>query len=346
MHRVVSSACRPAASRLLGACPAAVTWRPSALVLPAALGAEDFATGTTASASVVHRRFATSSAFGAAAALSAAVRARRHGRSVLRARRRGAGAVQRSAGDGTMETGSDAAEDELSQKLRLALERFEAEVNRPDGEINLPRAAALLTLHADPGLDVEALVHEPFSRLRADFRAYVDAANLVPLEEVPEALRLYTLAASLCAFMAKEGFTGCERSDSTYYRAENSLMNRVLERRCGIPITLSIAYIVVGEAVGLELRGVNFPGHFLLAFGRGTSTGLVDAFENTVVPQDQAEQIVQAVGGVLPRIPNTVFLMRMLGNLQGVYERDGNFAPAARIVQYARRLEAAVAAFR
>mmetsp|Transcript_85616 Transcript_85616/g.232147 ORF Transcript_85616/g.232147 Transcript_85616/m.232147 type:complete len:110 (-) Transcript_85616:12-341(-) len=109
MHRVVSSACRPAASRLLGACPAAVTWRPSALVLPAALGAEDFATGTTASASVVHRRFATSSAFGAAAALSAAVRARRHGRSVLRARRRGAGAVQRSAGDGTMETGSDAA---------------------------------------------------------------------------------------------------------------------------------------------------------------------------------------------------------------------------------------------
>src|SRR5258705_4061572 len=56
-----------------------------------------------------------------------------------------------------------------------------------------------------------------------------------------------------------------------YYDPRNSYLNEVMERRTGIPITLSILYLEVGKRLGLNLKGVSFPGHFLvkLAVKRG-----------------------------------------------------------------------------
>src|SRR2546427_86289 len=56
-----------------------------------------------------------------------------------------------------------------------------------------------------------------------------------------------------------------------YCDPRNSYLNEVIERRTGIPITLSILYLEVGKSLGLNLKGVSFPGHFLvkLAVKRG-----------------------------------------------------------------------------
>ena len=57
------------------------------------------------------------------------------------------------------------------------------------------------------------------------------------------------------------GFTG---NADDYYDPRNSFLNEVLDRKLGIPITLSMLYVEIGRRIGLALRGVSFPGHFLV----------------------------------------------------------------------------------
>ncbi len=57
------------------------------------------------------------------------------------------------------------------------------------------------------------------------------------------------------------GFEGNRRR---YEDPRNSCLNEVLERRTGIPITLSVVYMEVARRAGLRVDGVNFPGHFLV----------------------------------------------------------------------------------
>lgn len=235
--------------------------------------------------------------------------------------------------------------------MRSALELFEAEVAKPDEQIDLVRAAALLALHADPQMDPEAAVMQPLRELAVAFRERLEAAAAsIPGDpSMPESVRLHLRAVSLCAFMEEKGFTG-PRTEEGYYDAANSCMDKVLETRQGIPITLSLAYMAVGRAGGLELHGLNFPGHFLLGFSRGESAGLLDAFTNSVLTEADAAALFRRLWGVsvqlqrswrsMPRVPNIAFLQRMVRNLQTVYERNGNLMRAAQVTQYARRLEA------
>lgn len=72
-----------------------------------------------------------------------------------------------------------------------------------------------------------------------------------------------------------EGFQG---DRDTYYDPDNSYLNRVLERRCGIPITLGILYMAVAARIGVRMFGVNTPGHFVIGCNTETETLYVDAF--------------------------------------------------------------------
>ncbi len=71
------------------------------------------------------------------------------------------------------------------------------------------------------------------------------------------------------------GFCG---NDNDYYDIDNSLIPRVLESKRGIPITLTLIYRAVGTAIGLDIEGVNSPGHFLARVHLGSDTMLVDPF--------------------------------------------------------------------
>src|SRR3989442_3646335 len=73
-----------------------------------------------------------------------------------------------------------------------------------------------------------------------------------------------------------------------YYDPRNSFLNDVLERRVGIPITLAVLYIAVGERAGLPVRGVGMPGHFLLKYSP-TSSGeiFIDAFNGRTLSRQE-----------------------------------------------------------
>ncbi|HQY29225.1 MAG TPA: transglutaminase-like domain-containing protein, partial [Burkholderiaceae bacterium] len=62
-------------------------------------------------------------------------------------------------------------------------------------------------------------------------------------------------------FADQLGFRG---NANDYYDPDNSYLNRVIERRLGIPISLSVLYIELAEQVGLPASGIGFPGHFLV----------------------------------------------------------------------------------
>lgn len=247
--------------------------------------------------------------------------------------------------------------DDISKALRIALTKFEAEVSKPDEDIDLVSAAALLALHADPMMDPYEAVLNPITDLAHKFRAHIgvtkDACVADAAEElqVPESICLHARAEALCNFMAEQGFTGCPQTEDGYYDASNSRLDHVLQRRQGIPITLSLVYMEVARAGGLELQGMNFPGHFLLGFGQGDSAGLVDAFSNRTISEEQTEQLLGRLFGQKIKLadswrqarplPNMMFLARMVRNLQNVYDRQGNLAQAAQVAQYSRVLETA-----
>ncbi|CAJ1444575.1 unnamed protein product, partial [Effrenium voratum] len=209
--------------------------------------------------------------------------------------------------------------DPISQALRVALANFKDEVNKPEEELDLTRAAALLALHADPTVDLEAKVFQPLKRLREGFLRRADELRSFSVgEPSPEAL-----AAALCAHLTAEGFEGCSRTPEDFYRAELSLLHHVLESRRGIPISLAVVYREVAGDL-LELWGANFPGHFLLGFGRGDAAGLVDAFAGTCAAAPRCEELLSDAFGRPSRLapgwahplPSRALLRRMVRNLE------------------------------
>lgn len=74
------------------------------------------------------------------------------------------------------------------------------------------------------------------------------------------------------------GELGFRPNEDEYYSVDNSYLHRVVERRTGIPITLSLVYIEIGRAIGLKLTGVGFPGHFLVKLPMNEGALFIDVF--------------------------------------------------------------------
>jgi regulator of sirC expression with transglutaminase-like and TPR domain len=125
-------------------------------------------------------------------------------------------------------------------------ERFTELMARPEPEIALDEAALLLAAHAHADLDVDARL------------AQLDA--LASLAAGMSAGELSTL------LFVGEGFRG---NATDYGDPRNSFLDDVLDRRLGIPITLSVVMLEVGRRCGLQLHGVGMPGHFLVGGGPG-----------------------------------------------------------------------------
>lgn len=92
-----------------------------------------------------------------------------------------------------------------------------------------------------------------------------------------------------------EGFHG---NRDSYYEPENSYLNEVLARRCGIPISLGILYMAVASRTGLKMFGVNAPGHFVVGCHTSGGAWFVDPFTNGDVLDQTAckQRIEQTVG--------------------------------------------------
>jgi regulator of sirC expression with transglutaminase-like and TPR domain len=195
-----------------------------------------------------------------------------------------------------------------------ARSRFAAELARPEPEVDLARAALLVAAEEYP-----QLVPEPYlQRLdlfaeRVRDRLSEESAPLLVLQEVARVL------------FEEEKLRG---NAEAYYDPRNSFLNDVLDRRLGIPLTLSIVYLEVGWRLGLPLRGVNFPGHFLLRFEGETLRLLIDPFLKGLIRfEDEAQELLdRAYGGTVALQPSYLrdadrksIIVRLLANLKAVY---------------------------
>jgi len=199
-------------------------------------------------------------------------------------------------------------------------------VAREDRSIELARACLLIAADAYPALDVDGYVGE-VERLARRLRARL-APELGAEERV----------VALNGFLFDElGFSG---NVEEYYDPRNSYLNEVLDRRTGIPITLSVLYLEVGRRIGLPLEGVSFPGHFLVRLRVRGGMLVLDPFVGGE-PQSEAElrerlkRVIPpgATGGIpvqdlpleqfLEPATHRQILARVLRNLKGIY-RDAD----------------------
>jgi regulator of sirC expression with transglutaminase-like and TPR domain len=134
----------------------------------------------------------------------------------------------------------------------------------------------------------------------------------------------------------RQGFRGDE---GDYYDPRNSYLHEVIERRRGIPITLSIVYLSVGRRLGQSVAGINAPGHFLVRSG----AAIVDPFDGGRVWSDASfQEHLRQLGAsdpaedanrLLTRPPGTrEILARVLANLKANYLRRGELPRALAVV--------------
>jgi regulator of sirC expression with transglutaminase-like and TPR domain len=210
-----------------------------------------------------------------------------------------------------------------SDKLAAAeaRRRFAGEVLRPDAEVSLARAALLVAAEEEPRrCDVEGCLRL-LGELGEGARARIERAAADPVEAgargAVEALNQY--------LFGELGFRG---NEADYYDPRNSLLHHVLERRTGIPITLSIVYMEVGRRAGLSVEGVGLPGHFVVrAFEPGGAPVLVDPFNAKATDEEECQQRLDLIYGGrvtlgaehLRAAGVREILARVLGNLKGVY---------------------------
>jgi len=204
---------------------------------------------------------------------------------------------------------------------RSPRERFAAAVAAPDDAIDLAEAALLIAAEAYPGLDVAHYLRV-LDELAAAAEPAVHGAGA-------EAQRVHRLV----EFLAVErGFRG---NQEDYYDRRNSLLNQVLERRTGLPITLALVYMEVARRLGLTLLGVGFPGHFLAKFP-GPPELIIDPFFGQILtPADCQTRLRAALGQDAQLDPSHLraatakeILVRMLRNLKQVALQAREYEPA------------------
>lgn len=192
--------------------------------------------------------------------------------------------------------------------------RFAAEVSKADAEVQLARATLLVGKEEEPrACDVGRCLAQ-LDEMGEEARARIVRGGETPVE----ALNKY--------LFDEQGFAG---NVSEYYDPRNSMLHRVLERRLGIPITLSVVYMEVGRRAGLRVEGLGLPGHFVVrAYETDDDEGtLVDPFNRKTTDLEECQQRVDGIYEGMMRLTEEhtraasvrTILARILGNLKAVY---------------------------
>ena len=240
------------------------------------------------------------------------------------------------------------------------LGRFAALVKLPDAEIDLAEGALIIAGQEYVGLN-ESFYLDRLDDLADEIRPVI-SAEIDPLKNIQH----------LNHFLSdQKGFRG---NEAQYYDRRNSFLNDVLDRKTGIPISLSLLYIELGKRLGLHFEGIGLPGHFIIRYrhlapqrlGRSESFNsgsdsfewqtessdssgeqgrdiLLDPFHGGALlsEEDCADLIKQRYGQnfeldsvLLQGVSNRQFLSRILTNLKGSCINDEDFDRALQYQEY------------
>jgi len=197
---------------------------------------------------------------------------------------------------------------------------------QPDAPVDVAEVALLLARDEYPDLDVEAIL--------AEIAAMAHEAKPYLRGDLP------ARAHGLCRYLFHEmGFRGNAKD---YYNPANSYLNLVLERRTGIPISLSVVMMAVGGRAGLTVQGIGLPGHFIVKMANRDEEVLIDPFHGgRILSHTDCENLVRQVTGVpfeasplnLGAIPLGLMFVRMLANLKGIYLAGEDYVRSVRVMQ-------------
>lgn len=194
-----------------------------------------------------------------------------------------------------------------------------ASLVRDDEQLPLLEAVASIAQDEYPDLDVQRVlgdVDQLLARLRR--RLPADAPPLQRLRAVNQ------------FFYRDMGFGG---NVNHYYDPDNSHLNVVLKVRRGIPITLAVLWLELAQGVGLQARGVNFPGHFMIKVNLPRGQVILDPFTGLSLSREELSERLEPykrrnglvgeydvpVGLYLQSAPSRDIVARILRNLKEIH---------------------------
>lgn len=203
---------------------------------------------------------------------------------------------------------------------------FDLLVELPTSEIRLDCAALHLARDAYPELSLAA----PLAQLD---RLAEQVAQKRPGLSAP--LRYLAMRKTLVEEFELRG-------NPDYYDADNSYLQRVLERKLGIPISLSVIWLEVARRLKWPASGIGFPGHFLVRFDDPEHFVLIDPFrDGQSLDLADCEQMIKhqfgddakLEAGHLAPADTRGILIRMLANLRGVYVSQADWSRLACVLE-------------
>jgi len=224
---------------------------------------------------------------------------------------------------------------EMAERIRWVLDdirgqRLEAEFHAlsscDDENLDLEAGAFLIAQYAYHDMDLS-----PYGRFLDSMAEEVRErlGRKASAEEVVKTMNRY--------LFVEQGFSG---NTEQYYEVENSYLNKVLDRRKGIPISLSAVYLLIGKRLGLPVFGIGMPGHFLVKYETGRYRMFIDSFNGGALlsQKDCARFLEQAGYGFderyLQKTPTRSILIRMLKNLIAIYNKVEDVTKASRLTRF------------
>ena len=213
--------------------------------------------------------------------------------------------------------------------MNARLEHFAEIVSRD--QFNLAEASLMLSQDIYPGIDIAAYLGQ-----------LDDIAGAIRKRIAGDAFAEQKVIALNYYLFNEMRFSG---NVDDYYDPRNSYLNQVMERRIGIPISLSILYMEVGKRLGLNLKGISFPGHFLVKLAVRRGQLVLDPFIGgeaqseadlrqrlaQVLPPGRAEKA--QLDPYLDPATSRQIIARVLRNLKRIYMQTGKLEQALAVMQ-------------
>jgi regulator of sirC expression with transglutaminase-like and TPR domain len=220
-----------------------------------------------------------------------------------------------------------------ARKGPLAETSFQEQIKRSPIDV-LHAALCCAREVAYPELDIE------------HYRSRIDQLALAARGQLSGFMPMSEQAAALSNFLfSQQGFQG---NRAEYLDPRNSYLNEVIERKLGIPISLSVIYIAIAQELGIPAQGVGLPGHFIVGIHESGEEIYLDPFHGGVrLSQTDCAQLVRESTGFsgafeaewLKPISATALLTRMLNNLRNIYFRQEDWSHAQAVLEHLRMLQ-------
>lgn len=215
----------------------------------------------------------------------------------------------------------------MTEKTRTTREELNLLLKEKESSIDLAKAALTLAQDEYPALNATPYLDQIASLARR-------VSERISVGRDPIA----TVAALNGVLFEEEDFKG---NSEDYYDPRNSFLNEVLDRRMGIPITLSILYLEVARRADIPMVGIGLPGHFIVGLVSPGRTIYVDPFHQgqLMTVKDCAARVAKIFDGQMAFTPEHLepvdkrgILFRLLTNLKNIYMESRSFAKGHTVI--------------